>query len=412
MASGQSSETPQEPSSSAAKQRADEGFFLQLPELTEFREVAERARYADAPASWHVVITDVHGSTSAIEAGRYKDVNALGVASIVALRNAIPDVELPYVFGGDGATLLVPGSRVDACCAALRGVRHIARESFGMELRAAHVPVSELREDGHAIAVAKFRASPHVRLAMFAGGGFSEAERRVKSPEHGSRYSVPREGETSASLEGFECRWQPVESRRGQIVSLLVSALGQTDAESANVYREVIRTIEGLTGESASPPISLERLRLSGLSLESYDTEARLRSGQSAGAHFEAARRSARKQALFGRALMRLGRAAGGFDGASYRRELLANTDFRKFDETLRMVIDLSEAQLTQLRGYLELERGRGTLVYGLHCSGRALVTCFVRSYAGDHVHFVDGANGGYALAARELKAQLRALSR
>ena len=37
-------------------------------------------------------------------------VNALGVGSIVALCNATRDVQLPYVFGGDGATFAVPGS--------------------------------------------------------------------------------------------------------------------------------------------------------------------------------------------------------------------------------------------------------------------------------------------------------------
>jgi hypothetical protein len=42
-----------------------------------------------------------------------------------------------------------------------------------------------------------------------------------------------------------------------------------------------------------------------------------------------------------------------------------------------------------------------------MHTAPSALITCFVKAYAGDHVHFVDGANGGYALAARQLKKQL-----
>lgn len=55
------------------------------------------------------MVTDVRGSTGAIEDGRYRDVDALGVASIIALCNALPELDLPYVFGGDGATLLVRG---------------------------------------------------------------------------------------------------------------------------------------------------------------------------------------------------------------------------------------------------------------------------------------------------------------
>ena len=57
-----------------------------------------------------------------------------------------------------------------------------------------------------------------------------------------------------------------------------------------------------------------------------------------------------------------------------------------------------------EIERYLETERAADAIVYGLHASGAALITCFIRDYAGDHVHFVDGSDGGYALAARELK--------
>jgi Protein of unknown function (DUF3095) len=36
-------------------------------------------------------------------------------------------------------------------------------------------------------------------------------------------------------------------------------------------------------------------------------------------------------------------------------------------------------------------------------------MTCIVQSYNGNHLHFVDGSDGGYALAAHQLKQQLKA---
>jgi hypothetical protein len=138
-----------------------------------------------------------------------------------------------------------------------------------------------------------------------------------------------------------------------------------------------------------------------------YSTEARLLSGSAAGPDYEQASRTARKQARIGRLLIGLGASAGGFDGSTYKNELIENTDFRKFDGTLRMVLDLGQLDIERLSAFLEEQRAAGRLYYGLHRAPSALVTCFVRSYAGNHLHFVDGANGGYALAAKALKSQL-----
>jgi hypothetical protein len=55
----------------------------------------------------------------------------------------------------------------------------------------------------------------------------------------------------------------------------------------------------------------------------------------------------------------------------------------------------------------LQSAADKNELAYGIHRSSSALATCMVKAYEGDHVHFVDGADGGYALAARQLKAQL-----
>jgi len=77
----------------------------------------------------------------------------------------------------------------------------------------------------------------------------------------------------------------------------------------------------------------------------------------------------------------------------------------------LRMVVDLNVAEIYRLESRLAAEHRAGRLAYGLHRSSAARLTCLVRSYDGAHVHFVDGTDGGFALAARELEAQLAALA-
>ena len=94
----------------------------------------------------------------------------------------------------------------------------------------------------------------------------------------------------------------------------------------------------------------------------------------------------------------------GGFDGRSYKSKAIANTDFRKFDGTLRLIIDMSAKQKESLAAFLDHEYHRGQLCYGLHSQKQALMTCFVRDYDRNHLHFVDGAGGGYAVAAKQFK--------
>lgn len=85
------------------------------------------------------------------------------------------------------------------------------------------------------------------------------------------------------------------------------------------------------------------------------------------------------------------------------------HSDYRKFDDMLHMIVDCTSAQAHDLAIYLKNARKEGLLAYGLHQSDDALMTCYVESVRdGDHIHFIDGGNGGYALAAKQLKAQLK----
>ncbi|MBX3251286.1 MAG: DUF3095 domain-containing protein [Myxococcales bacterium] len=387
----------------------DERFYAELTEIERFEDVADLGRYRAAPSAWYVVLTDVRGSTKAIEAGRYKDVNALGVASIVAVRNAAPGLELPYVFGGDGATLLVPGSRLEAIKPALRGLRRTAEEAFGLGLRVGVVPVSELRAAGHDVLVARFRASGDAAFAMLGGSGLSEAERLVKDPDVGARYEVD-EGPSDADYAGFQCRWQPIPAQRGEMLSLLVQARAEDRRAAGRIYADVFAAIQRIL-EGDGRPVARETLRLA-TRAALFDAEAKLKSGRAAGLVHAWRRVQASSVTRIGRFLLKTGWNALGFPGATYRDAVVANTDFRKFDDTLRMVIDVTPEQHAAIEQLLSAEHAAGRLVYGMHTAAAALMTCVITDTKANHVHFVDGADGGYALAAKQLKAQLKALPR
>ncbi len=105
-------------------------FYADIPAFDDFSGIADSSNYQVAPDDWHVIIADVKGSTQAIAEGRYKDVNMIGAACINAVLNISQKRSVPYVFGGDGATLMVPPEDVDSAARVLLGVRDLAASRF------------------------------------------------------------------------------------------------------------------------------------------------------------------------------------------------------------------------------------------------------------------------------------------
>jgi hypothetical protein len=83
-------------------------------------------------------------------------------------------------------------------------------------------------------------------------------------------------------------------------------------------------------------------------------------------------------------------------------------TDSEKFDDMLRMTFAANTSDRIKLEAYLKAQHQEGKLCYGIHITNRALMTCLVFERMGSQVHFVDAADGGYAMAAIGLKKQLK----
>src|SRR5687768_9200212 len=70
--------------------------------------------FCAVPKGWEIVLTDIRGSAAAVAAGMHKAVNLISTGSIVCVLNIAHKhrIIIPFFFGGDGATFLVPGSLV------------------------------------------------------------------------------------------------------------------------------------------------------------------------------------------------------------------------------------------------------------------------------------------------------------
>ncbi|MGH7003160.1 MAG: DUF3095 domain-containing protein [Alphaproteobacteria bacterium] len=382
-------------------QGSNDTFFAALPVFARFEGVADTNNYQPLPEDWILATADIVGSTHAIAEGRYKAVNVAGVSVISAVLNALGRKDFPFVFGGDGALVALPASRTPQAREALAAVQAWVEEELQLKLRAALVPMQDVRAQGLDVRVARFGASPDVSYAMFAGGGASWAEAEMKAGNYAVEAAPPG---TRPDLTGLSCRWNPISARNGAIVSII--AIPAASGATAG-FQRLVGDIIAVAAEQSqgSHPLPEEGPPIT-LALQGLDVEARAA---------PAGKRFSRKLAVFGQifltfALDRLGLTAGGFDPKRYKRELVQNSDFRKFDDGLKMTIDIDTDRLSRIEALLETAAKENIGRYGLHRQDTALITCFVPTpMAHDHIHFIDGAAGGYAMAASNLKAKLAA---
>ena len=372
---------------------ADE-FFEALPTFTEFSGVADERNYTPLPADWSLATADIVSSTRAIERGEYKAVNMAGVSVISAVLNALGHGRIPFVFGGDGALLAIPPEAIAKTRQALAATQVWVREDLDLELRAAIVPMSDIRKHGHDVRIARFQASPHVTYAMFAGGGANWAESQMKA----GKYGVPAaEPQSRPDLTGLSCRWDPIAAKNGEIVSIIVTPASQgRSAEFSRLVDDIVSMVSG-EAESGLPVPRKFGFPPKGLK---YEALASRRGSLLARKLYILAECLAGW--LFFRANMKVGR----FDAATYKTDVAQNTDFRKFDDGLKLTVDIAPERIARLEERLKQAAGQGLCQYGLHRQKSALMTCFVPNpFARDHFHFVDGAAGGYAVAAANMKA-------
>ncbi|PZM08817.1 DUF3095 family protein [Rhizobium tubonense] len=329
----------------------------------EFSLVLDPASYEPLPDDWLIGVTDVVSSTSAIRSGRYEDVNYAGASIIAALGNAWGSFDFPFVFRGDGAAFALPAHGMATATSALRQVATFASTSLDLVLRVGLMSVDEIRANGRDVRIAQYAASENATYAMFAGGGLKWAEQQIKN----GRYLVePGKSTTKPDLTGLTCDWTPFPSQQGEILSLLVEPHEDASPKAfASLASRVLAVFDAGPRQSHPVPKDIAIPK---------DCETCL-------------------------------------DPKTWS-EIVSNSDFRKYDDGLRLTVDCSVEQIEAVEATLVAAKARGEVNFGLHRQSHALMTCFVPSGRPDqHLHFLDGMGGGYAKAAEMLEASEHAMA-
>lgn len=379
-------------------------FYSRLPvnaiPLSEL--LMEEHLFFKVPDNWHVLITDVKNSTQAAMDGKHQTVNLVATGSIVAALNVAfkDNILVPFFFGGDGATFIIPPTLLDATIAALQQHRENTRKNFDLDMRVGQVPVTEIYADGHELKIGKLKTSQLFNIPVLLGDGLTYAERKIK----GHEINYPELPATIEELDmsGMHCRWDKIKPpvSNNEVVSLLVIA--KEGNQQSGVFKKVMEAIDTIYGtQEARKPISINKLRMVG-SFKKISAEMKTRLGSFNAWYLV----RTWVTTTLGKIYFRTKK------GKDYLYKLVDMSDTLVIDGKINTVITGTRAQREKLNEVLEALEQEGKVLFGLHVSTESVMSCYVRNLDDQHVHFIDGADGGYTKAAGVLKKKIASLQK
>lgn len=378
----------------------NEQFYSRLPanHISLGELLTEDHLFYDVPESWHVVITDLRNSTSAVAGGKHETVNLIATGSIVSVLNIAfkAGITIPFFFGGDGATFILPPVIADEAMRALAVFRKNTQENFGLDLRIGIVPVSDIYARNFELKISKLKVSGAFSIPVILGDGLYCAEKTVKGEHYHFDYEPGPED--VLDLTGMQCRWDKIgpPEMNQEVVTLLVSA--PAGKKQAALFAKVIEHVDGIYGPfPRRQPISVPRL-IWKTTFKKMELEMLVRNGRVNVLGLAASWIAW----LFGYVYFRTSQ------GRNYLNSLVEMSDTLVIDGKINTVITGTPRQREQLQNALDAMEAAGDIHYGLHISSESVMSCYVHDLQDGHIHFVDGAEGGYTQAAGMLKSKLR----
>ncbi|HEV7782437.1 MAG TPA: DUF3095 domain-containing protein [Chitinophagaceae bacterium] len=378
---------------------SNDQFYTRLPvnQISLSELLTEAHLFFRIPDNWHVLITDVKGSTKAVADGLHETVNLVATGSIVAVLNIAykANLTVPFFFGGDGATFIVPPALLDEVMKALLLHRKNTLQNFNLSLRVGHVSVENIYAHEHELRISKLKTAELFSIPVLLGNGLSYAERIIKGEDYLLEPPPPTQEELD--LSGMQCRWDKIKppGNYDEVVSLLVIA--QQGVKQAEAFKKVIDQLDRIYGDTQKrKPITISKLKLKA-TLKKIGSEMRVRLGGYKPLYLIRNWLAT----LIGTLYFRTKK------GKTYLAQLVDMSDTLVIDGKINTVISGSVKQREQLETALNEIEAAGLIRYGIFVSKESVMSCYVRSMDQNHIHFVDGSEGGYTKAAGVLKSKL-----
>ena len=221
--------------------------------------------FEKVPENWHIVVADIEESTQAIANGLHNEVNLAATGSIVAVLNQLKKykskIKIPYFFGGDGATFIVPPGILKDVLYVLNTQRIRVKKNLKLDLRVGSIAVKEMYKQGHSLNIAKIRLNEYLITPVALGTALKHAEKVIKNTyEEDAKEIITRK---KLDLTGMECRWDEIEPPKSEqkVVCLLINC--KDEKSQRVIYQEIITKIDLIFGDlHERQPITTLKLKL------------------------------------------------------------------------------------------------------------------------------------------------------
>jgi len=378
----------------------DRNFYAEVPvsDLDVHELFRDRSNFQDVPESWHVLVADIRDSTKAVNEGRHEEVNLVATGCVIAILNLsiTEEVTVPFFFGGDGATFLIPDSLVNKALSVLEKHNRNIQKNFKFELSLGTYPVKDLYKENTELKIARMSSTKALVIPIIMGQGLLIAEKLIKDRPNPQIFEMD---EVPVNLSGMDCKWDKIKppKENQEVLSLLIAGCG--DANYPEVYSNILEKLNEIYGSTKSRrPISTDKLKMS-TSFDRITNENKVKMGERNIPDFL----RGILISWFGEFYLRNTK-----HGRTYLKRMVELSDNLSLDGRINTVITGSAEQRKLLFDYLDTVEEEGLIKYGYHISEESIMSCYVRNIKTDeHIHFIDGGNGGYTKAANVLKQKL-----
>jgi len=383
-----------------SKEISNHGFYAKLP----LQEVSLETLYSKdsffkpLPKDWYVLVADIKDSTIAISNNQHNEVNLAATGCIVAVLNSLKMAEkdkIPYFFGGDGATFLIPNAYKDRLLEVLKQQKEHVKLQWNLDLVVGYMAVSDVYDEGCHLLLARIKLNDFLQIPVVLGSGLKFAEDLIKKT---FRLEKDQQSNTRVpDLEGMECRWDKIAppTTDRSVICLLVHST--KESKQREVYLEVLSKLSTIFGTlEERQPISTPMLKLDA-SYEKIKQEMLASIGR------YSFRFIVKKvfNTYLGKLYFKYSK-----EGRLYLRMTKELSETIMIDGLLNTIISGTDTQIQSLSKYLDTKEAQKDLVYGIHITHSSIMSCYVQDRKNKHAHFIDGTEGGYTKAAEMLKAK------